>query len=302
MSDIEYTSHFIPTSKIQIITITVTEKINKKFLQDFITTALEQNNILIDDNTYIYSNFIEEINIYEIYIINSTKTNFNIYPDIFYHFYENIKALENIDLFIAKDFFTIFKYGKLYCFKSFKNSLNEDIQNYVIQTYKLSIDNIHIINNNEFNQLQKLYLKNEKYKTDFFKLKKPKSFLFFTIFSFICLVIFTNFTYNSYINISKNKENRLSILKEKYNRENSKKVSYKKITPKLLEVFKHIKLKNLLVDKITYESNKIQLSIFHKDKNRLLDFLTTYNEKIIIENIQFLQEQSLYQMVVKIEI
>ncbi len=301
MSNIDY--NFIDTSKIQIVTIKVTEKINPQFVQEFLKTTLKSNNILINNTTFVWHSFIEEIKLYEIYIISHSHHNIDIYPNIFNQFYKNTNNKNTIDLFIVDNFFAIYKNTKLYCFKNIKNSSKEDIQDYVTQTYQLNLDNTINYNSDKFNQLQDIYRssKNNTNKTKFIKLKEDNSFSFFIIFFIISIVIFIFISFNTYSQSINNINNKLSNMQIKYKKLQSKKISYVKITPKLIELFKYIKLENLISKSIVYERNKIKLNLFHKDKTKLLNFLTIYDSTISIKNIEFIKDIQLYKMVVQIE-
>ncbi|MCK5110836.1 MAG: hypothetical protein KAQ94_04890 [Arcobacteraceae bacterium] len=302
MSNINF--NFITTSKIQIVTISVTEKINSQFLQEFLKTTLESKNILTDNTTLIWHSFIEEINLYEIYVINSTNNDIDIYPAVLSQFYDNTKGKDTIDLFILNDFFAVYKYGKLYCFKSVKDSSTEDIQNYITQTYKLTLDNIIKYDDAKFSELLNSYKinKQHKKKPQFINLKQNNSFLLFIIFSFSCIVSFLFILFNTYNHNLQNMDNKLLKLQIKYDKLKNKKITYEKIAPKLIEIFKYIKLENIITQKINYEKHKIKLDLLHQDETKLLNFLTIYNDKIFIENIEFIKKDKLYKMVVKIAI
>ncbi len=304
MSEVVSDNTIIPASKIQFIAVCVTEKIKPRFLQDFLITNIKLNNILIDNNTYVWHSFIEETNLYKIYIANEMTKNIDISPNILSEFYENIDEKITIDLFVLKDFFAVYKYGKLYCFKNIKESTKTDIQNYITQTCKISLDNIYEIDDIRFKELQSSYeikTKN-KDKPNFVKLKKDNLFLYFSAFSFICMVFFIgvlNLFYNKAI---QNNDEKIILLKKEFDKLKNKKINHKKISYDLIELFKYIKLEKLYTNKIVYKKHQVQLSLFHKDKSKLLNFSIIYDDKILIENIEFLEKQNLYEMVVKIAI
>ena len=309
MADINKHQNFISASSIKTITIDVTEEINQNFLKDFIRTTLETNNITIDNDTYISYNFIQNNSLYEIYIIHSSLDNITIAPDILTIFYKN-KDTKSIDLFILKDFFVIYKKEELYSFKYFKESSEyEDIKSYVTQTYKLKLDNIYKIDEDKFNQLKLLHSNQNSTtkKSSFNKLKKNNSFFVFTIFTFISIIIFLIFSYSTYTNTQDTLLSKLTTVKNKYQQikqkqhSQSEPVNHNKISSKLIELFKYIKLENLTTQKISYESKIVSLALLHIKKDKLLNFLTIYPTNTTIESIKFLQEQEIYKMVIKIE-
>ncbi len=310
MSDINNHQNFIVASNIQIITIKVTEEINQSFIKDFIKTTLETNEIILDNNTYVAYSFIPNNNLYEIYVVHSSLDDLLIAPDILTTFYKH-KDNKATNLFILKDFFVVYKGQKLYCFKSFKESSTyEDIKSYVTQTYKLHLDNIYTIDDDKFNQLKLLYSQ-ENYTTkrsSFQKIKNDNSFLAFSLFTIVSIIIFLIILYNSYINTNDILTTKLYTIKNKYEQIKQKQhtqkepINHNKISLKLIELFKYIKLENITTQKISYESHKIHLALLHKSKDKLLSFLTIYNNNISIDRIEFLKEQTLYKMVIKIEI
>ncbi len=302
MSSIDF--NFIDTSKIQIVTIKVTEQINPHFLQEFLKTNLESNNILINNTTFIWHSFIEETNLYEVYVINDVHHTIDIYPNIVNQFYNNTNDKNTIDLFIVDNFFAVYKNSKLYFFKYIKNSSIKDIQNYIEQTYKLTLDNIVDYNSNKFNQLLSAYKnsKNNTKKVQFIKLKKDNLFSYFFIFFLISIVIFISISFTTYSNSINSINTKLLKLQIQYKKLQHNKISYIKITPKLIELFKYIKIENLISKSIVYEKYKIKLDLFHQDKTKLLNFLTIYNGNISIKNIEFVNDIQLYKMVVYIEI
>ncbi len=302
MSDID--SNFINTSKIQIISIKVTEQITPQFLQEFLKTTLESNNILITNTTLVWYSFIEEIKLYEIYITKSTNHNVDIYPNILNGFYNTNNKSSTIDLFILDNFFAVYKYGKLYCFKHIKNSSTKDIQNYIIQNYQLNLNNTINYDNIQFNKLLDLYKKskNNANIAKFIKLKKDNSFLFFIISFIVSIIVFLFFLFSAYNTNLKTIDKQFLNMQIKYKKLQNKKITYTKITPQLIELFKYIKLENLISKTITYEKHKIKLDLFHQDKIKLLNFLTIYHSTISIDNIEFIKDIQLYKMVVQIEI
>ncbi len=296
--------NFIDTSKIQVVAIKVTEKINSQFLQEFLKTTLESNNIPITNTTLVWHSFIEEVKLYEIYIINDTNHNIDIYPNILSQFYNNTKNNNTTDLFILDNFFAIYKNSKLYCFKSIKNSSIKDIKNYVEQTYQLNLDNTASYDDIKFNTLLNSYKesKSDLNKPKFIRLKENNSFLFFIIFLIISIGIFIFILFNTYNTSINSIDNKLSNMQIKYQKLQNKEVPYIKIVPKLIKLFKYIKLENLISKSIVYEKDKIKLNLFHSDKTKLLNFSTIYNSTITIKNIEFIKDIQLYKMVVQIEI
>jgi hypothetical protein len=298
---------FIKTDDIKIISNEVTQEINPQYLDDFIKTTLKINNILINDELLIWHTFIKEVNIYKIYIIYCEKNTIDIYPNILRCSYNNLQS-NTIDLFILDNFFAIYKYGNLYYFKSIKNSSSDDIKNYVIKTYKLNIDTVVKIDKIQFDKLSHTYksLENNCKKTNktiFINLKQNKQFsifIYFIIFCIISFVLTIYFIQNDKISTT-NKQ--LKNLKTRYDKlkNNKSKIKHQNIASKTISLFKFIHLQNLIIKKLTSKNNKISLELLHIDKTKLLNFLTIYNEKIFIKNLEFIKKDNLYKMAIEIE-
>lgn len=300
-------SSLIKTCDIQTVTISVTEEIKKQFINEFLTTILETHNILCDENTYIWYKFINQINVYEIYVIDNESSHFIMESQILSTFYTKNKDYNKIDLFILKDFFVLYSDGQLYSFKSFKESNDEDIKNYVIQTYKIGLDNIYKIDNVEFQKLKVLYESElaNKNSLNFVRLKKNNTFLIFKIFTSISIIVFLFIIYNTFDNKFYNLDSKLLDIQKKYTKlkhQSIDSLSHKQITPKLIELFKYIKLENITTTQIIYSKHKVQLGLRHKNKSKLLNFLTIYNGKIIIQKIEFLDDLEVHNMEIEVGI
>ncbi|VAY87611.1 hypothetical protein MNB_ARC-1_504 [hydrothermal vent metagenome] len=302
--------NIIPISKIKTIRVDVTEEINKYYLDSFIKTSLESNDIIIKQNTYIHYKFIKQINTYEIYIINSDISDFIIIPDILCLFYTKDLSVDTVDLFILENCFVVFKNKKWYAFKEIQSKNKKDIAYYVTQTYKIPIDNIYQIDKNKLMQLRDLYKKEQKHKinNNFKPLTVDNLFLLFSIFSFVSFIVFGILLYNSSVNIS-NDTNYKELQKmrklEIKSRSQQQKLDEKenqKVVHRLINLFKYAKLGHITINNLSYSKKRFQLELLHIKKNKLLDFLTMYNGKIKINKIEFLDQKKLYRMVINVEI
>jgi len=280
----------VNSTNIQTITIHVTEQIHKSYIDKFLLTKLELNHIIPDDNTYISYSFIANLNIYEIYVVINSSKEPIILPEILNKFYTKQNSKHTVDLFILKDFFTIYKNQQFYIFKTIPKLSNlDDIQSYITKTYNLTIDNTYKIDDTKFEEIKNLYIKDIRTnKLKYFKkIKETKSFYFFIFFNFVCIIIFLYYLYISYdTTICKltSKLLSLEIQQKQLECTSDKKITNnKKISLRLIELFKYIKLENLTTTNIKYKNKKVNLSLIDQDKNKLLNFLTIYNNTIIIK-------------------
>ena len=299
----------IEASNIQIVSINVTEEINSKYLKQFLKTTLENNNINNDNNTYITHTFIENLNLYEILILKSDNENFIVDIDIFSKYYSLNTINNTTDLFITNNFFVIYRNKKLFIFKYFaKQSTLNDINLYIQQTYKITLDNIYNITNKEFNHLKQLYINDKSYinMNSFYKINTNNiSSLFFT-YLFICTVLFGGFLYNIYVNKYTKLNYKLQNIETKYKvllqQHNDKHKYTSPISSEIINLFKYLKLEHIKLKAIIYEKNKIKAILLHKNKKNLLDILTIYNQKIKVNKIDYIKDKLLYKMEVEIEV
>ncbi len=292
---------FIDTVEIKTIQVFVTEEINPRFMTDFIKTTLETNNISITKDIKVWSSFFEDINLYEIYIINSDKQSIDIFPNIFSIYYkDNIQS--TFDLFIVDNLFVVYKDMEIYCFKSIDNSTAEDIKKYIEQLYNIKIDNTFTYNNEEFLCLTNNYLeyKDDQKKLVFYSLDKNWIYKYFIYYTIGCLAVFSYLLYDNYNQKLVNTNQKFLKLQRKYQLLQKPPKSYKKATPQLINLFKYIKLENILVENIEYKNKQVKLTMMHQDKDRLLNFITIYSGDIKIDKIVFINDENLYKMEVRI--
>jgi hypothetical protein len=299
----------IEASNIQVISIEVTEKINSKYLKQFLKTTLESNNINIDSNIYITHTFIQHLNLYEIYILKSSNENFITEIDILYKYYSINNTNNTTDLFITNNFFVIYRNKKLFTFKYFnKQSTLNDITLYIKQIYKIRLDNIYTIANNEFNDLKQLSIDDKSYINinSFHKINTNNISLLFFIYLFISTILFGSFLYNIYINRYTKLNHQLQNIQTKYKtlslQHNNKSKYISSISLKIINLFKYLKLKHIKLQFLIYEKKKIKATLLHKNQKNLLNILTIYNREIKINNIDYIKDKSIYKMEVEIEI
>jgi len=292
--------NFVQISDIKVITKTTTEEIHKRYINDFLITLLEENDILISSNTFVRYNFLKNINLYEVYVVQHDTPDFTIAPDILSAFYDKNK-INTTDLFVLEDFFAVFQDKQLLCFRKRNNDDIEDIKIYVTQAYKTNINTTYSITNISFEQLKETFQNKNKTKqlNNFKKLYSTNYFAIFGLYSFVGITIFMVFLYVSFIK-SLDDTKYQELLKQNQPTYTNQ-VQRKKIIPKIIDIFKYIKLENLSIEQINYTNNKAKLIVLHKDKEKLLNFLALYGGETTIERIVFLEQRNLYSMEIKVE-
>jgi len=248
---------------------------------------------------------------YEVIIFNkpeSLKTKFVLEPFVLLGYYkDNNDNANEMNLFYADNYFVVYQNKKLILFKQINNVNQEDIVLYLLQTYKIEIDNTITINSKLLDNLKENYVQNKDFKKSYQMnfLFVDKSFIRLQIFTFMATIVFSYLLYN---NLNGNQiiiksSNELVSLKNKYNnllqiyQKNSKKP-----VDSMIKFFKYIKLNKIVVDTVIYKNKKIETVLIHKNKKILLDTITKYGQKIELKYIKYDKKTNNYKLEILIEL
>lgn len=294
----------ILTNKIKNLSVHVTDEISPKYLKEFIKTSLEIENLSLNIQNKIFLSFIEEIQTYEIYILESTlKLPLNIYQIFSTYYYNNEST--SIDLFITKDFFTVYKNGIFYFSKRNKDYSKDDILSYISFNYKIKIDNVYTIDDNSLEGIKENYLANFKKmkKLNYISFEENNSYKYFLIYIFILLILSSYMFYeklNEDINcISKNNIQQLDNYKKKYQNLLNIKSNTNNITKDIIEFFNYLKIYKIYLIKMEYKDG-IHASIVADCKDKLYNFISMYDKKTKVLYIK--KDKNIAQFVMEIKI
>ena len=263
------------------LTIQTAEKIQPPNLYNFLTTSLQTNDTILDIDDKIFYYYIEECSIYEIYIINTSKQYIITQADIFKELYT--KDLLSIDLFITSDYFVVYKNTNLYFFKENKNYAIDDILSFIKYKYKINIDNINIINQNQINMYEKKFQENKYSKYLVFNKKRKSNFMIYFIV-YLSIVLSASIYYN---NIQNNQNNKVHT-----------EIIYKNNKNILFDIIKLCNQNKLKILKLKYQDN-YYIQISSKSKKSIDKFLQYYKNKIKIKNIYL--DGKIYVLEIEIE-
>ncbi|MEA3353852.1 MAG: hypothetical protein U9Q33_08565, partial [Campylobacterota bacterium] len=145
---------FIDARDIQTTSLKVTEKIQSKYLLQFIKNNLANQELFITTNSYFYYTFLESTSTYEIIIFNH-QDSFNIIlePFLFETLYKDTNP-QGYDIFFTDNYFTVYKNGEFLLLKQITDVSQEDIEIYVSQTYHMDINNVTYIDKTGLGQLK----------------------------------------------------------------------------------------------------------------------------------------------------
>ncbi len=297
----------LKSNEIQTLSTKVTQQIHSKYLNDFVKTSLEENQISYENNSKYYSTFIEENLSYEIIVINSSKKeNIVLEPFIFQGYYNLTHTIQSIDLFLLNDFFVLYKNKQFITFKNIANASAEDVKLYISQIYHLTIDNIVVVDDNEYEKIKNNYFKSYYKAIKYQKLTSKIEINFMAILTLCSVLTLGYLLYDRFyipiqptdktIDISKNiKLEQTKKLQTIYNKHNQKSIAT------TVELFKYLKLNKITIIDITYQQSYLQILINHHDKQKLLNLLTIYDD-IIVTSIAVDKTMHRYQMNAKIKV
>ena len=274
-------NNIVPFEDIKLVSKRTTEKIAKKYLKEFLKTNLNLENIHLSEDCKVYITYIN--NYYEILVVKNQNKTIVLEPQLFELYYQlfGIKS-SNIDIFVTKKYFSVYKNGKLFFVKANNNYTNNDIINFVEVTYKLDVDNLYEISDEILEKLTQIKQKITPLK--YFKLNSSKGFYIYIgyIVSVFLAGFFLLFTTNTKSN---NQIQELIDIKTKFNKAKNKNSSNKVIiTNSLIEISNELHSYNLLLLQFKYDK-KFNFKIETKNKKNFYDFVSNYGKKIVIKNI-----------------
>lgn len=282
---------------ITTLSIKVTEEINKKDVLKFIKTTIINKHLTVENSLSFYYTYIKEILSYEIIVVDTNQIDFTIEPFLFLEDERN--ELEKSIVFMTKEYFVYYKNRELIFLKKIKNEKPLNIKAFVEHTFKVTLNNIYEVDDNELNKLRELNNQKKSNPKVFKKLQENNGF---RTFIYIFILTTTLFLYLLFNDIKKDNNTNI-CMKNSYKLEkqyhNLTKASYKndlKPTKYIKELFKYLKIDKIKVEKIQYANKKIKINISHKSKEVLMNFLTKYNKKIKINYISSDLPNSRYNM------
>ncbi len=275
--------NLISSKELSSLSIKVTEKIEDKNIFNFLRTNIKNSEFSISSKTKFYYSFIPSSLSYEILIFNCETVPSIPEPFIF----EAESTIDNIDLFITEQYFCLFDSKKLLFYKKIENILQEDIQIYIEQLYKIKIDKTIQISEEKLKSLQDNYLKKlKKVKLKFYPVQKDNSYYFFGLFLVISIVILIGALYTQIQKKTTSTSTTTQIVQNKYdNLLRIYETNNKKPVDTIIDLFEEIKLQKIVVEKVSYKNDKLEMVLVHKNRQQLLDMVTMYKKKIQIISI-----------------
>ena len=288
---------YSPLNQQNFLEIEVTEKIKEKNLKKFINSSLKINNFDIKKSDKIFTTYIEELNIYQIFILENDYKYFEF--QVFELFYKD-EIQKSFDLYLCEDFFCLFKNGSFYYFQRFSLNLPiEEFIEFLNKKFSIKIENYRRFDNNDFEKLKNEYLKSD-IKTSFKPINKKSNYEFyFYIFYLIILIILFYFFYLEKITI-KNSE----FLSNDFvsSKELKNKYQFSSFYENLDLLLKKIESENLDLISYEFKENIQKIVLISDSKENIYAFLEKNKNYLLSSSFNFLENKNLYEVVIYVKL
>lgn len=288
---------YSPLNQQNFLEIEVTEKIKEKNLKKFINSSLKINNFDIKKSDKIFTTYIEELNIYQIFILENDYKYFEF--QVFELFYKD-EIKKSFDLYLCEDFFCLFKNGSFYYFQRFSLNLPiEEFIEFLNKKFSIKIENYRRFDNNDFEKLKNEYLKSD-IKTSFKPINKKSNyeFYFYVFYLIILIILFYSF-YLEKITI-KNSEfvsNDFVSSKELKN-----KYQFSSFYENLDLLLKKIESENLDLISYEFKENSQKIVLISDSKENIYAFLEKNKNYLLSSSFNFLENKNLYEVVIYVKL
>ena len=286
-----------PNNQIKSLFVDVSEEIENKNLKKFVSTTLNLNNIVLNKNDFLYVKFISEINKYQI-LIFPKEFKYMVFQ-IFEQLYID-KNINKYDLYLTESFFCLYKNGSFYYSQKLESKvIIEDLISYLNKIFSIKIDSYQFIDEFQQKKLEKKYLEsNEKNIIQNFNIKNSHSFKIYLIYIFLlfsfCAVVFQNKLENSQKEDSEiNIRNDFEKLKKEHLFN-----SFSNFFNELFQIF--IKY-DFDLESFEYKENSLKIVFSSSLKTNIYSFFNEIKEKLISQEISYLEKEELYKAVVYVK-
>ena len=293
--------NFASTYDIKNLFIPVSFEIDKKSLKKFIKTSLELNKINHKTSDKTYAFYLTESKQYQILVYSNEFTN-NIF-EIFKLNSSSITQEYAFDLYVCKDFFTIYKDNCFYCYQELKQDFTQDeLRTYIKNTLKVDIENIYEINTKKIDYLRNEF-KNIDLESNFINVNRntKEGFLVYIIYLFLLVGSVQIYREYKAYEVNEHSSNNIDRNKLEY-KESLNKLRYKPFYKNYESLISNIKKHKIKLISMSYEDKIIKLSISSIKKDKLFDFLNLYKNQISSNLISFDKIKKLYKCTTDVKI
>lgn len=285
---------FYSIEDIEIIEIEATEEIEKKNLKSFISTFLELKNINLPKDSKVILNYINELGIYQLLILNSNFKHLEL--ELFSKIYEENKQ-KNIIAFLYGNYFLIFKNSKFYYLQKVEENIKiAELMSYLNKNFEIDLQTLITIDKESLYSKKDEFLQSKnKNSIEFFGLNKNYSFLSYIFYLFI-LTLFPLFFYtNENIEIKNDVQNfDTSNILENY--------KFNSFEDKARKIIYKLNQKNLNLIGFEFDTNILKLEINSKNKEDIYKFLEDNEIVFSSSNIDFIEDKNIFKASLDVKI
>lgn len=279
---------FYSIENLELIQIEASEEIENKSLKNFIATSLKLKDINLPKNSKVILNYVEELKLYQLILINNNSKNLEI--ELFYKLLEQYNQ-KNLVAFLYKNYFLIFKNNKLYYLQKIEENIEiTELLNYLYKNFKITPENFITIKSED------LYLKKDdvlksknKNNLNYFNHKKNYSFFIYLFYLFFLFSII----FYLYINQNTHEPQNTEILDLKSFENDYKFNSFEEKTRKI--IFK-LNKQNLKLISFEFDTNILKIEITSENKDDIYKFLEDKEISFSSSSIDFVENKNIFKV------
>jgi len=272
----------IPFSNITRITKNVTEQISQKYLKSFLITTINQENLPKTKTSKIIYQFIEKSNSYEIYLFQTKHKKALLEFQLFEKYQNSLEDFhQKYQLFITHTFFTLYFDGKFISAIENKNYTTSDIIKFVQFNYKITIDEIIEVSDEEMKKLKQHSSNLQSF--HFTNLQSSYESYYF-LFYLVVILLASLYYYNINYNTSTKNPLPNSISEQPYENQ--------KIASHITQTITHLHHKNIKLEDLNY-NKKLFLKVKSTHQN-LYDFLAIYKKNMKIIKLEKIEDNLIF--------
>ena len=291
---------FANSNDINVVDIEVTEKIDDRYLKNFIFSNLKLKNISLENSEKLYINYLEYAKEYQVFLVNSQFSFFDY--EVFYSYYEN-RDFEGFELLICSNFFVIFKDKRFFYYQKINQDLNQDdFVKFLNKKFNINISSIKVVSKDEFEKLKKDFIHKNQNKNHnkninkvglkYIDLKSNFSFYMYILYIF-SILFFGYYFYNTYFNIVEKKEEIIDFEAIK------SKIAFNSFEEKFYVISKNIDKNRLVLDSFDYRHDTAKIVVSSSNKQNIDKFLESC-ENVISSSTHFIEESKIFEATIDV--
>jgi hypothetical protein len=284
--------HILDIKNIHTLSIKVTEKIAKKNLLKFIRTAIFNSELSFSKTSHFYFYYLSSPATYEVILYDKSSNDVMLEPFLLLN--NNVINKDLVLVYITDKYFLVSKNNKPMILKEISDTSKGDITIYLEQIYKIHKYKLMYINQEELINLKKYESNLVKYKE--YSLFPNKSFGVFSVYLICSLILLIFFIFITYHFDNKIKIISPTTIKDKTVMNNPKPIN------KIVEIFTEMTKYGIHTNTISFINKKIKMSLYSRDKSKLINFAVTYKKDILIKSMKYDRNKLLHTMEVILEI